>query len=74
MIGHPINWKELAFLNKCQSTHAMIKRLRNEEGLTYTQIARKLGVSESALYNKCMDLVDKGKLTLQDLKRGKNNA
>lgn len=72
MIGHPINWKELAFLYGYCATHMLMRGLRKDKGWTYRRISRELGVSESALYNKCMDLVDKGRLTLDDLKRNRN--
>jgi len=72
MIGRSINWKELAILCGYRETHTLMRSLRKNKGWTYRKISRELGVSESALYNKCMDLVDRGALTLDDLKRNRN--
>jgi len=72
MIGHPINWKEIAVMHGYLSTYSMLMTLRKTKGHTYKEISTILGVSEGALHNKYMDLVSSGKIKLSDLKRHRN--
>ena len=72
MIGHPMQWKEIASDRGFKTVEDMILYFRRE-GMTWSSISFELCVSTGAIYSKAMKLVESGKIKLADLKRGERD-
>jgi len=67
MIGVTIDWQKVAKDKEYKNPTTMFYHLRCVRGQTYEKMSKYLSISQGAIHNKIMDLVERKELKLSNV-------